>query len=98
METIDNAWARRAPSNKGKLVGQKAPLEQREFWASADCSRLGAGDRTEPCRVWNPCAAADQSLVDLSPDEEPPGRAVAAWAFEAGEHAALSRHRGRRRA
>ena len=33
MESIDNASARRAPWNKGKLVGQKAPLKQREIWA-----------------------------------------------------------------
>src|SRR5262245_32519570 len=34
MESIDNASARRAPWNKGKLVGQKAPLKQREIWTT----------------------------------------------------------------
>lgn len=33
MNGINNSAARRIPSNKGKLVGQKAPLKQREIWA-----------------------------------------------------------------
>lgn len=33
MESIDNASAQRTPWNKGKLVGQKAPLKHREIWA-----------------------------------------------------------------
>ena len=33
MESINHAAARHVPWNKGKLVGQKAPLKQREIWA-----------------------------------------------------------------
>ena len=33
MESINHATVRHAPWNKGKLVGQKAPLKQREIWA-----------------------------------------------------------------
>ena len=33
METINHAAVHHVPWNKGKLVGQKAPLKQREIWA-----------------------------------------------------------------
>src|SRR5215468_5399110 len=33
MESINQAAAHYVPWNKGKLVGQKAPLKQREIWA-----------------------------------------------------------------
>lgn len=33
MDSISKSPARRVPWNKGKLVGQKAPLKQREIWA-----------------------------------------------------------------
>jgi len=33
MEASNHPAARRIPWNKGKLVGQKAPLKQREIWA-----------------------------------------------------------------
>jgi integrase len=33
MESIHHAAVHRVPWNKGKLVGQKAPLKQREIWA-----------------------------------------------------------------
>ena len=33
METINHAAARHVPWNKGKLLGQKAPLKQCEIWA-----------------------------------------------------------------
>ena len=33
MYVVNNSSARRVPWNKGKLVGQKAPLKQREIWA-----------------------------------------------------------------
>ena len=33
MESINHAAVHHAPWNKGKLVGQKAPLKQREIWA-----------------------------------------------------------------
>jgi hypothetical protein len=33
MESITHAAVHHVPWNKGKLVGQKAPLKQREIWA-----------------------------------------------------------------
>jgi hypothetical protein len=33
MESIKHLAGRHVPWNKGKLVGQKAPLKQREIWA-----------------------------------------------------------------
>jgi hypothetical protein len=33
MESINHAAMHHVPWNKGKLVGQKAPLKQREIWA-----------------------------------------------------------------
>ena len=33
MEPINHAAVHHVPWNKGKLVGQKAPLKQREIWA-----------------------------------------------------------------
>jgi integrase len=33
MQSINQVAAHHAPWNKGKLVGQKAPLKQREIWA-----------------------------------------------------------------
>ena len=33
MESINHSAVHRVPWNKGKLVGQKAPLKQREIWA-----------------------------------------------------------------
>ena len=33
METINHAAVHHVPWNKGKLVGQKAPLKPREIWA-----------------------------------------------------------------
>ena len=33
MESINHPAVRHVPWNKGKLVGQKAPLKQREIWA-----------------------------------------------------------------
>jgi hypothetical protein len=33
MEPINHTAVRHVPWNQGKLVGQKAPLKQREIWA-----------------------------------------------------------------
>jgi len=33
MESTNQAAVRQVPWNKGKLMGQKAPLKQREIWA-----------------------------------------------------------------
>src|SRR5262249_16968893 len=51
MESIDNASTRRAPWNKGKLVGQKAPLKQREIWAIR--IRLQLAERARELALFN---------------------------------------------
>ena len=58
METIDRASTRRAPWNKGKLVGQKAPLKQREIWAIR--IRLQLAERTRELALFN--LAVDSKL------------------------------------
>ena len=58
MESVDNASARRAPWNKGKLVGQKAPLKQREIWAIR--IRLQLADSTRELALFN--LAVDSKL------------------------------------
>ncbi len=58
MESIDNASARRTPWNKGKLVGQKAPLKQREIWAIR--VRLQLLERTRELALFN--LAVDSKL------------------------------------
>ena len=61
----------------------------------ADRPRVGAGDRPQPGRLWNPYTATHKSLVDLSPHEESARRTAAPRPFEAREHRSISRHRGR---
>ena len=58
METIDSASTRRAPWNKGKLAGQKAPLRQREIWAIR--IRLQLAERTRELALFN--LAVDSKL------------------------------------
>jgi integrase len=58
MESIDNASAPRTPWNKGKLVGQKAPLKQREIWAIR--VRLQLAERTRELALFN--LAVDSKL------------------------------------
>ncbi len=58
MESIDKASTRRAPWNKGKLVGQKAPLKQREIWAIR--IRLQLAERTRELALFN--LAVDSKL------------------------------------
>ena len=58
MEPIDNASTRRAPWNKCKLVGQKAPLKQREIWAIR--IRIQLAERTRELALFN--LAVDSKL------------------------------------
>lgn len=44
MEQIIHAATQHEPWNKGKLVGQKAPLKLKDIWAIR--SRLQIGNRT----------------------------------------------------
>lgn len=55
------------------------------------------GDRPGSCRLRHAHAAAHQGVADLPADEESAGRTATARTFEAGEHGAVSGHRGRRR-
>ena len=43
METINESAVPREPWNKGKLIGQKAPLKLKDIWAIR--VRLQLGDR-----------------------------------------------------
>jgi len=58
MEIIQQASARRTPWNKGKLVGQKAPLKQREIWGIR--IRLQLAKRTRELALFN--LAVDSKL------------------------------------
>jgi integrase len=55
---MDNASAPRTPWNKGKHVGQKAPLKQREIWAIR--VRLQLAERTRELALFN--LAVDSKL------------------------------------
>src|SRR5215813_9819213 len=58
MEIILKASGQRTPWNKGKLVGQKAPLKQREIWAIR--IRLQLAERTRELALFN--LAVDSKL------------------------------------
>jgi hypothetical protein len=45
MESINHSAMRHVPWNKGKLVGQKAPLKLREIWAVRVRLQLRGGTR-----------------------------------------------------
>jgi len=48
MHEYSERWQHGVPWNKGKLIGQKAPLELKEIWAIR--IRLQAGTQnTRPC-------------------------------------------------
>lgn len=42
----------RHPWNKGKLVGQKAPLKLKDIWAIRIRLQLGQRFVTWPCSIW----------------------------------------------
>ena len=58
MEITPQVSVQRAPWNKGKLVGQKAPLKQREIWAIR--IRLQLAERTRELALFN--LAVDSKL------------------------------------
>ena len=62
MEQLVNATAHRAPRNKGKLVGQKAPFKLGEIWA------ILLELHVDPQRI-RPCAQlAGRCFVVLAPE------------------------------
>lgn len=58
MDQQINVSPRREPWNKGKLVGQKAPLRLKEIWAIR--IRLQLGDRARELALFN--LAVDSKL------------------------------------
>ena len=58
MQITHQGSVQRAPWNKGKLVGQKAPLKQREIWAIR--IRLQLAERTRELALFN--LAVDSKL------------------------------------
>ncbi len=68
------------PWNKGKLVGQKAPLRLKDIWAIR-----------ERLQIWHSLNESYEGITDLSQDEEPEGGSTAARPYEACEHRSISR-------
>jgi len=58
MDQIIHAATQHIPWNKGKLVGQKAPLKLEEIWAIRTCTQLG--NRTRELALFN--LAIDRKL------------------------------------
>jgi hypothetical protein len=65
METINSATSIRVPWNKGKLVGQKAPLKLKEIWSLR--VRLQIASRSRELALFN-------LAVDKGPMQELNGR------------------------
>ena len=63
METTEIVGARRAPWNKGKLVGQKAPLKLKEIWAIR--VRLQLADRRRELALFNLAIDSKLRACDL---------------------------------
>ena len=61
MECQTNARSFREPWNKGKLVGQKAPLKLKEIWAIR--VRLQLADRRRELALFNLAIAAQWRLI-----------------------------------
>jgi hypothetical protein len=51
MEQLSHSESQRIPWNKGKLVGQKAPLKLKDIWAIR--VRLQIGRRTRDLALFN---------------------------------------------
>jgi hypothetical protein len=63
MESSEIAVARRTPWNKGKLVGQKAPLKLKEMWAIR--VRLQLGNRQRELALFNLAIDSKLRACDL---------------------------------
>ena len=82
METINSATSIRAPWNKGKLVGQKAPFKLKEIWAIR--VRLQVASRCRELALFN--LAVDSKLracdlVHLRVRDVCPGQRIASRAL-----------------
>lgn len=83
----------RQPWNKGKLVGQKPPLQLRHIWAIR--VRLQIAERTRDLAIDNKPRACD--LTKLHVRDVAHGEHVSSGArpYEAGEHRSIFGDRGR---
>ena len=63
MESLNIACSRREPWNKGKLVGQKAPLKLKEIWAIR--VRLQLADRRRELALFNLAIDSKLRACDL---------------------------------
>jgi len=82
MEIAYRGSVHRAPWNKGKLVGQKAPLKQREIWAIR--IRLQLAERTRELTLFNlavdsklrSCDLVRLRVKDVAHDDQVGSRAI----------------------
>jgi hypothetical protein len=63
MDAIPATVARREPWNKGKLIGQKAPLKLKEIWAIR--VRLQLGERRRELALFNLALDSKLRACDL---------------------------------
>jgi integrase len=82
METTEIVGARRAPWNKGKLVGQKAPLKLKEIWAIR--VRLQLADRRRELDLLNLAIDSKLRACDLAKLRVQYARIVDAWVRQIG--------------
>jgi hypothetical protein len=99
METIDSDAVRRAPWNKGKLVGQKAPLKLKEIWAirvrlqhAAKHRELAMFNLAIDSKLRDAHHETNEGNPDLSPHQKLASCAALAWTYEAGKHGSVPRH------
>jgi hypothetical protein len=78
--------------NKGKLVGQKAPLKPKDIWAIR--IHLQNAHEVRDLAMFN-LAAEDEGDLDLQTHEEPAGRSAPAGPLQARVDSAVLGHRGR---
>ena len=86
MEQTTNFTARREPGNKGKLVGQKAPLRVKDIWAIR--VRLQLAERTRELALFN--LAVDSKLRSGGTQvrrSSPPITRKSAWELPSGTEA-----------
>lgn len=73
--------------------GAKSPhVSTRQY--ARDRASLGRVCRLGLIGLWDAFHAENEGHLDLQAHEEPAGRSVTTWPFQAGEHRSLPRHRG----
>jgi hypothetical protein len=94
-------WIARAGRKPGDYlfpsrVRKDKPLGIRHYARLVD-GRVGEFDRVGPDSLWYALPAPDEGSADLPADRQSSSRAAPAGSHQAGEHGALSGHRGGRR-